>query len=583
MLFDLIHFERPFWLLAIPAMFLLAYFFSPSTSKKITLNKLVDENLLKHLEYKSTKNNINKVLGLMVLSLGFIGLAGISWTKEPVDMYENTQKTVLVVDQSLSMYATDIKPNRQTQLKQTIRDILAQSKEGELALVAFAGEAFVISPFSQDKETVTHFLLALEPIIMPTYGSNLAEGIKTALSLNQDPSTPLHLIVFTDDLNEEDEGKISSLLNNANVQLDLIAVGTTETSVIQLPDGRTLKRNGRNVSPVTPIDDLKRFTEEVNGDFYQGRLNAQALASITNTALDKQQTEKAENKSIHWLDQGHWFVFPFLVWLGFQFRRGMVMMLLLSILSFPSEKLLAASPLDVFLTADQKGQKAVEEGDWASAEQLFTRPDWKAASSYALEDYEQTINTLESLDRTATEDYNLGNAYALSGDIESAISAYERALEQDPSLDAAKENLEYLKKEKDKQEQEQNKENNEEQDADNKQQNQNDQQESSDASDSSDKNDQKEPSDSKNDNKENETQDKEKTPEDNKTQDNQEQQENAEAKASQPLDKEQQQALNQWLRQIQDDPGLLLQRKLWYLHQERRNENRFTQEDINPW
>ena len=95
--------------------------------------------------------------------------------------------------------------------------------------------------------------------------------------------------------------------------------------------------------------------------------------------------------------------------------------------------------------------------------------------------------------------------------------------------------------------------------------------------------DEKDPNDSKNDNKKNEKQDKNETPKDNK-QDKHSDEKSKNEPIQPPLDKEKTQALNQWLRQIQDDPGLLLQRKLWYLHQEKRNENRFSQEDgQNPW
>ncbi len=97
------------------------------------------------------------------------------------------------------------------------------------------------------------------------------------------------------------------------------------------------------------------------------------------------------------------------------------------------------------------------------------------------------------------------------------------------------------------------------------------------------KNDSKDPSDSKKDNKKNEKQDNNKTPEDNEQNKNLDSK-NKNEQAKTTLDKEKEQALNQWLKQIQDDPGKLLQRKLWYLHQEKRNENRFTQEDgQNPW
>ncbi|PJE53945.1 VWA domain-containing protein [Marinomonas sp. BSi20584] len=586
MLFDLIHFERPYWLILLPITLLLAYFITGKSSNKSTLDKVVDQRLMQHLVYQNTSSNVNKWFGLAAISLCWIGLAGISWTKAPTTMFENTQKTVLVVDQSLSLYATDIKPNRQTQLKQTIRDILAQSKEGDIALVAFAGEGFVISPFSQDRETITHFLLALDPIIMPTYGSNLTSGIETALSLSKDDATPLHLIVLTDDLSEQDKTAIPTLFKGKNIQLDLVAVGTTNTSPIKLPDGQILKKNGRNVSSITPIKDLKALTTSLDGTFHQGRLSSQELAQITNTALDNQQTQKAQNKSIHWIEQGQWLALPFLFWLAFQFRKGMLFMLLVSVIYLPSEKL-QASPLDWFLTPDQKGQQAVDQGNWQAADQYFQQPEWKAASSYALENYPETIQQLENLNRNSAENYNLGNALALSGDTEQAIRAYEKALEQDPSLKAAKDNLDYLKKQQqEQQKKDQQKKEQEKPKQQDKEKNQNKQPNQSDAdnkSDPEDKNDSKDQSDSKKDNKKNEKQDKNKTPEDNKQDENSDEQKQKKPENTQ-LDKEKTQALNQWLRQIQDDPGLLLQRKLWYLHQEKRNENRFSQEDgQNPW
>ncbi len=577
-LFDLIHFERPFWLFAIPISLLLA-FVVHSSSVKNTLNEVIDPNLLIHLEYKSNVSNVNKWLGLMAVLFCWIGLAGVSWTKNPTAMFESTQKTILIVDQSLSMYATDIKPNRQTQLKQTVRDILEQTKEGEIALVAFAGEGFVISPFSQDRETITHFLLALEPIIMPVYGSNLSNGIETALSLNKDDSTPFHLIIFTDDLSTKDQQQIPKLLKGLNIKLDLIAIGTEKPSSIELPDGRILKQNGKNVVPITPVNSLKNLTDSLDGNFYHGRLTTAELAKITNLSLSNQQTEKAQNKIINWTDQGHWFALPFLFWLAFQFRRGMVLMFLLTLLSLPSEKL-EASPLDWFLTQDQKAQQAVDQGNWEKAEQLFTQPDWKAASSYALENYTLTIEALDELDRNATENYNLGNALALSGETKKAIQAYQKALEQDPALDAARENLTYLEQQEREKEKQKQREQNQDQSQKDKKQNQDKQQNKSD---SNEKNDQKEPLESKKDNKESEKQDKKKTPEDNEPSENTEQQHEKNS-AKEKLNKEKTQALNQWLRQIQDDPGLLLQRKLWYQHQEKRNENRFRQEDgLNPW
>ena len=580
MLFDLMHFERPYWLIMLPITLVLAFFFSRNRSRQSPLKNVVDPALMPHLVYKNTISNLNKRVGIAAACVLWIGLAGISWTKAPTTMFENTQKTVFIVDQSLSMYATDIKPNRQTQLKQTIRDILEQSKEGDVALVAFAGEGFIISPFSQDRETITHFLLALDPIIMPMYGSNLSSGVETALSLSKDPSEPMHLVIFTDDVSRQDATQLPSLLKDRNIRLDLVAIGTDNPSTITLPDGQILRKNGRNVMPITPLKELQKLTASLGGQFHQGRLTPLEIAQITNTPLDNAQTQKAQNKSIHWIEQGQWFALPFLLWLAFQFRKGMLFLLLMSLLSFPSEKTYA-SPLDWFLTQDQKGQKAVDQGDWQAADQYFERPEWKAATSYALEKYPETAQQLQNMNRNAADNYNLGNALALAGDTEKAIEAYETALEQDPSLKAAKDNLDYLKKQQ--QEQQKKDQQQKEQKKNQQQQQDKNQDKQSTPSDSKDQNDEKDPNDSKNDNKKNEKQDKNETPKDNK-QDKHSDEKSKNEPIQPPLDKEKTQALNQWLRQIQDDPGLLLQRKLWYLHQEKRNENRFSQEDgQNPW
>ena len=578
---DMIHFDRPYWLLFIPATWLVFAFIRYQHASSTTLNRAIDKNLLVFLEHKGTQRTANKWIGLLCFSLCWFGLAGISWTKAASTMFESTSKTVLVVDQSMSMYATDIKPDRETRLQQTIRDILSQSKDGDIALVAFAGDAYTISPFSQDKKTITHFLLALNPLIMPVYGSNLTSGIQKALSLLPSKKTPVHLIVLTDDLDAKDQSKIPDLLKDHNVRLDLIAVGTKKGGEIQLPDGRPLKSNGKAVIPSTPIDDLKALTEKLGGNFYHGRLDQTDLNKITGQAVLQNKSEQADNKSIHWIDQGQWLALPFLLWLAFQFRRGMLFILLIGFFSLPSNKA-SASPLDWFMTADQQGQQAVDKGDWKTAEKHFKRPDWKAASDYALGHYDQAAKTLSTLKSSVADNYNLGNALALSGKTEDAINAYKKALELDPTFKQAKENLAYLEK----QQQKKNKQQKNQKDQNKKQQNKDssdskNQQSNKDSSDS--KNQQSSHNNPKKDNKTPEKQDKKPSPEDNKEKSNSNKEEQ-QKEAKEKLNNEQKQALNQWLRQIQDNPGTLLQRKLWYLHQEKRHENQFSQEDEQkPW
>lgn len=575
--FDIIHFERPYWLLLIPALCLVVIIIRYQQSTTNALNKVIDQNLLLHLEHKGTPGSLNKWLGVVCLCLCLIGLAGISWTKSASTMFESTSKTIFIVDQSMSMYATDIKPDRQTQLKQSVRDILSQSKDGDIALISFAGDAYTISPFSQDKKTITHFLLALNPLVMPVYGSNLTSGIETALSLITDKKQRVKLIVFTDSLNEKDQNAIPDLLHDYNIQLELIAIGTKLGGEIQLPDGRVLKSNGKNVIPPTPIEQLKALSDKVGGQFFQGRLSQTDLTQITGQSMLQDKAEQADNKSIHWVDQGQWFALPFMLWLVFQFRQGMLFILLIGFFTLPANKV-NASPLSWFMTPDQQGQQAANKGDWNTASKHFQRPDWQAASDYALGDYKQAATILSNTSHSASDQYNLGNAFALSGKTSKAMAAYQKALELDPTFKQAQENLSYLEKQQKKSTPQQKK-----QDDKNKQDNKNQNKESPSKDENSQPNQKNQSPKPKKDNKSTEKQDNKQASEDNKDKaKHAKEQQKKQAKAT--LDNEQKQALNQWLRQIQDNPGTLLQRKLWYLHQEKRHENQFSQEDEQkPW
>ncbi|SBS36707.1 Tetratricopeptide repeat protein [Marinomonas spartinae] len=594
---SMIHFARPYWLLLLPLIWLLFFLIRYKNTGSNTLSKAFDQNLLVHLEQSEQPSHINKWLGLLSISLCVIGLSGISWVKAPSMMFESSSKTIFVIDQSLSMYAKDIQPNRQTLLIQTVRDILGQSKDGNIALVAFAGDAYTITPFSQDKNTITHFLLALEPIIMPVYGSNLTSGVKDALSLIPNKKTSAHLIILTDSLNAKDKKAIPSLLADHHLHTDLIAIGTKKGGTILLPNGQILTSDGKNVVPHTPVEQLKTFAKTIHAHFYHGRLTSAQLNAITQNTDQHAKDQQADNRSFHWIDQGHWFAFPFLLWLAFQFRRGMLLTLMLSVFLLPSNKA-SASPLDWFKTPDQLGQEAANHDHWKKANQYFQQPDWKAASEYALGKYSQAANTLSGISKSAADFYNLGNALALSGKLQPAIDAYKRALALDPTMKEAQDNLRYLEKQK---KQQQSKNANKKKQSNKK--SSSNKNSSSHKNKSSDKNHsnskqnhspkQTPPSHSsdkashdstaKKQNKSPEKQDKKPSSEDNK-QTPEEKQQQSKSATNTDLNREQKQALKQWLRQIQDNPGTLLQRKLWYLHQEKSHENYTNQEDgINPW
>jgi len=229
---------------------------------------------------------------------------------------------------------------------------------------------------------------------------------------------------------------------------------------------------------------------------------------------------------------------------------------------------------------------------------LFENPDWKAAANYKAGAYDKALESLvpKPDEKNAAVLYNQGNALAKSGQLEPAIKAYEKALALNPNDDDAKYNKELVEKALEKQKQEQKKQD---------QQKKKDKQDKQDKSDQSDKDDQQkkdgEPSEQSEQQKASDQkpeQSEEKKPQqqhadeqgtpDNKEPEKQPEADKAEQAAeakkadakqqpkptkelAQPTD-EQQQANEQWLNRIPDDPAGLLKRKFKYQYGQQRGQ-----------
>ncbi|MGB0941974.1 MAG: VWA domain-containing protein [Marinomonas sp.] len=576
--FDLIYFSNPNYLILIAFVIFLYIVKKENKVEQNQLSSFIDAKLLRHLVSDKSGKRLPSWVGIVLVSLLIVGIAGISWEKKVEKKYITPMQTILILDQSLSMYATDIKPNRLTRVKQKVQDLLVSIKEGNIALTAYAGDAFVISPFSQDKSTLKHFLLALDPLIMPLYGSDIQQAFSTSLALISDPAQYTNIILFTDDVNESDFANIKQQLSAYNVKLNIIGVGSNEGANILLPDGNTLRTSAGQVIAKLPVKELNQLARELGANYYSSDLLPSDIEAILSTPISNQdKAVEAKSQSVDWVDKGHWFALPFLIWLLYQFRTGVMLALFVAILPFSPKA--DAIGLDWFYTQDQKAQKLVDQGDWESAQALFENPKWQAASQYALGNYDaaaEQLNLLNEQQNSASLEYNKGNSLALAGNLDDAIASYKNALKIKPEFTEAQQNLDYLEELKQNQEKQQN---------ENNQQSKDKEQESQDQDQDSQSNSQSDPSKEKDEqNKQEEEQQPENSPDqDNKDTATQEQQEQTPPKQEDdPLTSEEQVALNQWMRQIQDDPGGLLKRKLWYLHQEKRAENRYRQQDGLP-
>jgi len=219
---------------------------------------------------------------------------------------------------------------------------------------------------------------------------------------------------------------------------------------------------------------------------------------------------------------------------------------------------------DLWLTADQQGQELINKGQFLKAKDKFEREDWSAAAAYKSGDYQRAAH-LYKKEHTEHGYYNEGNALAHLGQYEKALEAYNKALAINPNNPDAKHNhkliSDLLKKDK---EQQQNKDQ-QNKDQQNKDQQNKDQQNKDQQSKDQQNKDQQ--------NKDQQNKDQQNKEQQNKNQQNKDQQNKKnkqQANAQAKEEKERQQANEQWLRLIPDDPGGLLREKFLRDHLRRK-------------
>ncbi len=95
---------------------------------------------------------------------------------------------------------------------------------------------------------------------------------------------------------------------------------------------------------------------------------------------------------------------------------------------------------DLWFTADQQGQRLMDQGKYQQAAGKFTRPENIGAALFLAGDFENAASVF-GRSGSAEASYNRGNALVMLGQYEAAIEAYQNALNKRANWLEAEQNL----------------------------------------------------------------------------------------------------------------------------------------------
>jgi Ca-activated chloride channel family protein len=214
-------------------------------------------------------------LRLVALALLVVAIAGprlgFRWQevrREGIDL-------VVALDTSRSMLAPDVAPNRLERAKLAVLDLLEKLKGDRIALVAFAGTAFLECPLTLDYGAFELSLKALHAGIIPRGGTALGRAIDTALqSFDARQGKFEALVLITD--GEDHEGDVEEAARRAaaaGVKIYTVGIGTAEGELLpgaEAAQGFFKDRQGRVVKSHLDEQTLQKIAELTGGAYVRG-------------------------------------------------------------------------------------------------------------------------------------------------------------------------------------------------------------------------------------------------------------------------------------------------------------------------
>ncbi len=594
-------FLRPEWLYAIPLVLLVAVWLGRRRLGAGNWQQVVDEALMPFVLSRTPGRGRDFRWWLLGLGgvLAVVALAGPAWERIEQPVFRAEQALVIALDLSRSMDAQDIAPSRLVRARLKILDILERRSSGQTALVVYSANAFTVTPLTTDTDTVAALVNSLSTDIMPSRGSYPAVAMRKGQQLlDQAGAGYGEVLLITDGGSSPTAEDAARDLRAAGYSLSVLGVGTKDGAPIPRQSGGFVTDNrGKIALPRLEETGLRSLAEAGGGRF--------AVLTPDNRDLDallsgEVMAAAASDESLatdRWREEGPWLVLLLLPLAALAFRRGWVLVALVFILPM-SEPVEASLWDDLWLNPDQQAQRALENGKPADAAALFENGEWRAVASYRARDYASSAAGFA--ERADTRNlYNLANAMAMQGELDSAIDAYEQVLEMDPDDKDAAYNLDLVRSLKDQQQQQQQQQGDDQQSSENPggegEQSDADSQENQQGSEST-----SESEGESQDNDSGDSGDEEMSEEDlealrqeleraaQEAQPGEQPQQMSEAELAElRQQQEQQQAMEQWLRRIPDDPGGLLRRKFRHQYQrsgkDQDGNSVWPDNEVQPW
>lgn len=310
-----------FWL--IPVFLLLAFAWQKKTTQQ--MQKKLGDRVLPFLTTSLSLSKRRLKWFLQALAFTFMILA---WARPQLGQSREEVKAegfemIIALDVSESMLSEDVKPSRLEQAKKEIERLMDLMPGNKVGVIAFAGNAALISPLTNDPNAIKMYVDSLTPDSVSEQGTCFSCALKIAKEAferggaTQDEHTQVsRVILISSDGEDHEPGafETAAQLVKDGIRIFTVAYGTEKGGAIPVRDQmgylKGYKKNQQGETILTTVhgEELRKMAEAGQGSFYFASFGGDHLKNLVEDFDKLEKTQYDSTVTTQYDEKFQWFL-----------------------------------------------------------------------------------------------------------------------------------------------------------------------------------------------------------------------------------------------------------------------------------
>jgi Ca-activated chloride channel family protein len=234
-------------------LFVLAVYWRRKKMKSLGDERLINTQLIGFIP---GRNTTKFVLAALACTIAIIGWANLQMGARTEKVQRKGVDVIIALDVSKSMLAKDIQPDRLIRAKQLVQSMIDKMGTDRVALIVFAGRAYLQVPLTIDYSAMKMMLGNVTPDMVPTQGTVISDAVELAMNSFSQKEKKYKSLVIISDGEDHDEKAVENVKAAAEkgVIVHAVGVGSAQGTTIFDPATGSIKLNEKGDPVISKLN-----------------------------------------------------------------------------------------------------------------------------------------------------------------------------------------------------------------------------------------------------------------------------------------------------------------------------------------